>query len=70
MYRHVSFYYASLFCTSQIMHLLQIEGKISASKKDYNLLYSYTHFTEVVCKRAHNISKVCLYYSEEKVLTL
>lgn len=33
VYRHVSFYYALLYCTSQIMHLLQIEGKTSSSKK-------------------------------------
>lgn len=37
--RHTLFYWASLYCASQVLHFLQTEGRTLHQQKGYTLLY-------------------------------
>lgn len=53
-----------VFYTSQMLHILEIEGKTFHQQKDYNnWLYGNSRFIAVVWNWTHSISKVFLYIS-------
>lgn len=60
-YRHAPFYCTSLCRTSQMLYLLQIEGKTLHQPKGYHSLYGIW---------TYHISVVCLYTKEAVVETL
>ena len=49
------------FCTTQMLHFLQIEGKTFHWQKDGNLLYCDTHFIAVAWNQTHNIPEAGLH---------
>lgn len=59
--RHTLFYCAWRYA-SQMLCVLQIEGKTFHQHKDYDSLYCDTNFIVVVWNQTGNISEVCLYF--------
>lgn len=56
-YRHTPLYCALLYHASQMLCILQAEGKCLHYQKDYDLLYSHSLLILVVWNKPHNISE-------------
>ena len=55
-YKDNLFYCTSLYCTLQVLHSSQIEGKTFHQQNDYFSLYCDTRFIVVVWNQTQNIS--------------